>query len=73
MYRGNIEIRKCKKCGKSYEQQRGTLAMKSRSFNVCLYCGGDTEYDHEKNRERIEEIKEGFQKLYRITEMHKKV
>ena len=32
MYQGAIEIRKCKACGKSYEQQMGTLAIKSHSF-----------------------------------------
>ena len=48
MYRGEIEIRKCKKCGKLYEQQMGTLAIKSHSFNICPYCGGDTELDQKK-------------------------
>lgn len=47
--------------------------MKSRSFNVCPYCGGDTEYDQEENKKRRKEIEEEIQKLYKIAEMHKKV
>lgn len=47
--------------------------MKSLSFNVCPYCGGYTEYDQEKNKERHEEIEERFRKLYKIAELHKQV
>lgn len=73
MYRGNIEIRKCKACGKSYEQQMGTLAIKSHSFNTCPYCGGSTEPDQKKNEERHEKIEERFKRLYKIAELQKQV
>lgn len=64
MYKRNIEIRKCKACGKSYEQQMGTLAIKSHSFNTCPYCGGSTEIDIEANNNRYEEICKKLEKLY---------
>lgn len=69
MYQGAIEIRKCKACGKSYEQQMGTLAIKSHSFNTCPYCGGSTEPDQKKNEERHEKIEERFKRLYKIAEL----
>ena len=56
MYQRAIEIRKCKACGKSYEQQMGTLAIKSHSFNTCPYCGGSTEPDQKKNEERRDTV-----------------
>ena len=73
MYQGAIEIRKCKACGKSYEQQMGTLAIKSHSFNTCPYCGGSTEPDQKKNKERHEKIEERFKRLYKIAELQKQV
>ncbi len=73
MYKGNVEIRKCKKCGATYKQQRGTLAMKSKSFNICPYCGKTTVYDEEGNKQRHEEIEERFRNLYKVAKSYKQV
>lgn len=66
-------MRKCKKCGATYKQQRGTLAMKSKSFNICPYCGKTTVYDEEGNKQRHKEIEERFRNLYKVAKSYKQV
>lgn len=64
MYRGNIEIRKCIKCGKTYEQQQGTLEIKNHLYNTCPFCGRNTEPDFEANQKRYEASQRKIEKLY---------
>ena len=63
MYRGNTTSRICIDCGKSFEQQEGTLAMKSESYNRCPYCNWKSKIDSEEMEKRRKERQNKFEKL----------
>ena len=64
MYRGNVKYRKCLKCGKIFEQQQGTLALKNPLYGKCPYCGGKSKEDETANEIRKKKIEERFNELY---------
>lgn len=67
MYRKNIEYRKCLKCHRTFEQQRGTLAMKNPSYDRCPYCGEKAELDIEANLAKRKRVQQRMKKLYSNT------
>lgn len=73
MYRKNIEYRKCLKCHKTSEQQRGTLAMKSPSYGRCPYCGDETVLDAEANLEKKRRVQQRMERLYNNTSHLRKI
>lgn len=66
MYRGNTTSRICIDCGKSFEQQEGTLAMKSESYNRCPYCNGKSKIDLEEMEKRKNKRKERQKKFEKL-------
>lgn len=60
--------RVCVKCGKSFKQNMGTLAMKRSDFQKCPYCGGDSEPDEAQNAKERRKSDERFEKYRRIAE-----
>lgn len=66
MYRGNVSFRICTKCGKQFEQQLGTLAMKRDSFLKCPVCGANSVPDEARNKEKIQQREARMERYRRI-------